>query len=344
MSVPAVMAVSARRVGLGVIGLAALAGLAGLLAAGCREAVVQRLGIDTASPVSVAFVVHGAEGDPFWAEVRQGAEDAARAFAVDVSWRSDVAGEARQQLIEEAVRQGFDTLVITLSDPDAVSDVARAAVVAGRTLYVINAGSSAALELGADSYFGQVETVAGLAAGDRLSAAGAGKLLCVVHEQGNLALATRCERSGFRVGAVEVLPVELDASAAELEAVIGAALDGDAAIDAVLTMNALLLEPALAAVERRRSAEREIVYAVFEIDDATLDAIEVGRVLFAVDQQAYLQGYLPVAYARLTQYSERTQGDELADALLQWIAGGGVFLGPGFVDATNVQRVREARR
>ena len=51
---------------------------------------------------------------------------------------------------------------------------------------------------------------------------------------------------------------------------------------------------------------------------------------------------MPVAYSRLTEYSHRTQGDELADALLQWIAGRGVLLGPGFVDEGNVERVRSA--
>lgn len=315
---------------------------AALLVAGCREAARERLGLGLAPPMSVAFVVHGEPDDPFWTQVRAGATDAAAAFDVNLAWRASPDGTERKRLIDEAIQQGFNTIVVTLADPDAVSDVVEEAVLIGTTVYVINVGAERVQALGAASYFGQVETVAGLAVGDRLKAEGANKLLCVVHEQVNVALDTRCERAGFRVGAMTALQLAPDAADPAVQ--IEAALRSDPELNAVLSMSTLLYGPVLNAIEQVRSDERDILLAVFELDEAVLDGIERGQVLFAVDQQAYLQGYLPVAYSRLTQYAEVSQGDELADALLQWVAGGGVLLGPAFVDVENLQRVRESRR
>ena len=315
----------------------------GLAIAGCAEAARERLGLGLAPPMSVAMIVHGAEDDPFWADVRAGAEDAARTFDVNLFWRSTPDADERVRLINESVQQGFDVLVVTLSDPEAMSEVVRDAALIGVTVYVINVGADIGAALGADSYFGQVETVAGLAVGDRLVDAGATHLLCVQHEARNIALETRCNRAGSRLEELTTLSVEPGQGTIERQ--IEAALLDDDSIDAVLTMNTSVMNEAVTALDSVRVSQpggRTVIHAVFELNDEVLDAIEDGSVVFAVDQQPYLQGYLPVAYSRLVQYSELTQGDELADALLQWIAGRGVLLGPGFVDSHNVQRVRDA--
>ena len=315
--------------------------LGGFVVAGCAEAARERLGLGLAPPMSVAMIVHGAEGDPFWEDVRVGAEDAARAFDVNLFWRSTPDSDERVRLISESVQQGFDVLVVTLSDPEALSEVVQEATVIGTTVYVINVGADIGAQLGADSYFGQVETVAGLAVGDRLAEAGATHLLCVKHEAQNVALDTRCQRSGSRVSQLTTLTVDPNGAVREQ---VEESLLADESIDAVLTMNTSVMASAARAIEEVRvsGTGRTVIHAVFELNDEVLSAIEDGSVEFAVDQQPYLQGYLPVAYSRLVQYSELSQGDELADALLQWIAGRGVLLGPGFIDSRNVQWVRDA--
>ena len=321
---------------------------AGLWSAGCAEAARERLGLGLAPPISVAMIVHGAEDDPFWDEVRQGAQDAARAFDVNLLWRSTPDSEERVRLVNEITQQGFDFLVVTLSDPEAMSQAVSDALVVGVTVYVVNVGFDAGAELGADSYFGQIETVAGLAVGDRLLDRGASHLLCVQHERQNLALTTRCQRAGSRVGRVTNLFI--DPSSDPVVDRIASVLRNDDSIDALLTMNTSVMTAAslaISAAGEQGATGRTIIHAVFELSDEVLDAIEDGRIAFAVDQQPYLQGYLPVAYSRLVQYAEVSlqyeQGDELADAMLQWIAGSGVLLGPGFVDINNVQAVRDAR-
>ena len=319
--------------------------LSALWAVGCAEAARERLQLGLAPPISVAVIVHGAEGDPFWRDVQDGAADAARAFDVNLFWRSTPNADERVRLINEAIQQGFDVLVVSLSDPDALSKVVADAALIGLSVYVINVGSELVTELGATSYFGQVETVAGLAVGDRLLDQGASHLLCVRHERRNVALATRCERAGSRLERVTTLAI--DPADPRVTEIIEAALIADQSIDAVLTMTTSVMTATTEGIAQARAqspSDRTIVHAVFEISAEVLTAIEEGRVAFAVDQQPYLQGYLPVAYARLEQYAQVSQryeqGDELADAMLQWIAGSGILLGPGFVDSANVHLVR----
>ncbi len=69
--------------------------------------------------------------------------------------------------------------------------------------------------------------------------------------------------------------------------------------------------------------------ATFDLAPEVLQAIVDGDMLFAIDQQQYLQGYLPIVF--LTLYNEY-------GGLLP--GGGGVVLtGPGFVTADNAAAV-----
>jgi simple sugar transport system substrate-binding protein len=61
-----------------------------------------------------------------------------------------------------------------------------------------------------------------------------------------------------------------------------------------------------------------------------LKDIEAGNVLFAVDQQQYLQGYLPIVFLKLFRQNANTIG-----------GGQPVLTGPGFVEKSNVSTVQK---
>lgn len=315
---------------------------AAVLCAGCAEAVFERLGLAGVQPLTIAFVVHGSDNDPLWQEVRAGAEDAAQAFDTSVFWQASPDTSERVRMVEEALSQGFDVLVITLSDHLGMERIVREAIIEGAIVYVINAGVQYATAFGAHAFFGMLEMVAGLAAGERLAEAGITRLLCVIHGPTNEALETRCEQAEFRIGEMVRLEVEPGRDA-EIEAQITQLLRDDPAIDGVLTHDgAVIAAPAAAVLARFAEEGREITHAAFGVDEQVLEEIEAGRILFAVDQQPWLQGYLPVAYAQVKRYSARSRGDAVASVLLQWAEGGGILLGPGFVDRRNVDQVRES--
>jgi simple sugar transport system substrate-binding protein len=279
--------------------------------------------------LSIAVITHG-EGDTFWAVAKAGAEKAGEDMGVEVKYSESQNDPQRQaQLIDAAVTEKVDGIATSAPNPDAIRDSLQKAVDAGIPVITLNSGQADSAELGAITHVGQDETVAGEAAGKRLAeGGGGGKLLCVVHEQGNIGLEQRCEgaREGFG-GEVENLQVKGVADVNTTLTEIQSKLESDDAVSAVLTLNPDIAMAARDAVEGSGS---EAALATFDLSGDVVQAIKDGEIEFAVDQQQYLQGYLPVVF--LTLYNENAN-----------TVGGGlpVLTGPGFVEEGNADTVEQ---
>jgi simple sugar transport system substrate-binding protein len=239
----------------------------------------------------IVMITHGQAADPYWNIVKNGAEEAARQLGVTVDYRAPETFDMIRmgELITSAANQRPAGIIVSIPDSSALRDPIRNAVRTGIPIVSINSGSDVSADLGALIHVGQDEYETGKRVGERLRAEGARKVMCVNQEVGNTALDARCKgvldgsgASGF------VLPTSIDPQ--EVKSKISAALAGDPSIDAVVALSAPQVgEPA---VEAARTAERPIKVASFDMSPAFLQAIDRGDALFAVDQQAYLQGYL----------------------------------------------------
>jgi len=278
-------------------------------------------------------VTHGQATDPFWSVVQNGVTQAGEDMRVNVEYQAPDTFDMVQmaQLIDAAVATEPDGLVVSIPDPDALGDSIAAAVDAGIPVVSINSGSDIAEELGVLTHVGQTEYEAGVGAGQRMGEAGVTTAVCVNQEVGNVALDERCR--GFTDGlsesggTVEVLEVDLN-NPSESQSRIEAALSGNAEIDGILTLGPTGALPALEAVRAADAAER-VQLATFDLSPEVLEAIRDGEMLFAIDQQQYLQGYLPIVL--LTLYAENL--NTIANPVLQ--------TGPGFVTQENAERVIE---
>lgn len=276
--------------------------------------------------MKVALITHGAESDIFWERVRKGAEAAAAKDDVDLTYVSDPDPAGQAELMRNAVRDKVDGIAVTLAKPGAMTGAVGQAKKAGIPVVGLNSGIDAWQSVGLLEYFGQDESVAGRAVGDKLDELKAKHALCVIHERGNVALEARC--AGVKKtfgGATQNLYVEgTDMTATS--AAITAALRQDRSIDEVVTNGARF---ALAAVGSVKEAGRDAKVATFDLDNDLVKAVENGSVQFAVDQQPYLQGYLAVD----SLWLYRTNGN---------ISGGGVapvLTGPAIVSRANVGAV-----
>jgi simple sugar transport system substrate-binding protein len=224
----------------------------------------------------IAMVTHGQASDPFWAIVHRGADDAARETGVAVSYRAPDTYDVRRmaRLIDEAVTDRPDGLVVSLPDAPALGPAIRRAERAGIPVVSINSGSNVFRSLGILAHVGQPEWRAGLAGGERMAAAGVRHALCVDQEVGNAGLDLRCR-----------------AFAAGLRRAAQAIASGR--VDGIMTLGPAGAGPALAALRAGRLRNR-IRLATFDLSPEVLTAVRDGRMLFAIDQQPYLQGYLPV--------------------------------------------------
>jgi simple sugar transport system substrate-binding protein len=280
------------------------------------------------SGVKVAVVSHGAAGDKFWDVVKGGAEQAGRDIGADVTYQGSGDPNQQSQLIDTAVSQKVDGLVVSMANPDALKEAIGKAVSAGIPVITINSGVDKSKEFGAITHIGQTETIAGAAAGERMKAEGATKLICVIHEAGNVGLEDRCAGAAKTFGGqVENLQVNVsDLSATG--STIAAKLQSDSSANGVLTLNSGV---ALAAAQAMQTAGRtNVKLATFDLDAQTIEAIKSGTITFAVDQQPYLQGYLPVVFLSLYKSNANTVG-----------GGQPVLTGPSFVDESNADEVAE---
>lgn len=253
------------------------------------------LSASAASAQNIVVVSHGQANDPFWSVVKNGVEQAAQDTGATVEYRAPETFDmvAMSQLIDAAVNQQPDGIVVSIPDADALGESIRRAVEAGIPVISINSGSDVSKDLGALLHVGQSEQDAGRTAGEQLAAMGGTKAICVNQEVGNVALDLRCQgfTEGFG-GEVSVLPTSNDP--ADVEARVRAAIDADPAVDTILALGASTAgEPTLAAVG---ASGRDMNVATFDLSAGFLEAVAAGDAAFAIDQQQFLQGYLPVVF------------------------------------------------
>jgi simple sugar transport system substrate-binding protein len=314
--------------------LLGLAAAGALLLAGCSGPSADnqsQQGDGSAQPapsgeLRVAVITHGGPADDFWSVVKNGAEAAGRDLGVSVTYSSDGDAPAQARLIDNAVAQQVGGLVVSMSNPDALQTAIQNAVRAGIPVITINSGSSRSKAFGAIAHVGQEEGIAGEQAGARLKEAGKRSLLCVIHEAANVGLNERCDGARRGFGQVQNLQVDIN-EPTDVESRIRGALQADSSIDAVLALNP---QVGVLASGAAKATGGKAVVATFDLNADVAAAIKSGDVQFAVDQQQYEQGYLPVVMLKLYVDNANTVG-----------GGSPVLTGPGFVDKSNVDKVAE---
>ena len=284
--------------------------------------------------IKIEYVTHGQAQDGFWGVVRNGVKAGAADMGVTATYNapsaeSDMPGMV--SLIDAAIAKKPTGLVVSIPNPDALGPAIKKAVDAGIPVVSMNSGSDVFKELGVLAHVGQTEYEAGLGAGARFKAAGVKNAVCFNQEVGNQALTLRC--NGFFTGlgladpnSGEVLTGQISDPAA-MQATIEAALKADATIDGVLTLGPSVAKPALDAVA---ASGKTIHLATFDLSADVLTAIKDGKMDFAIDQQQFLQGYLPIVI--LTNYAETKN-------LPTGNGEGLIMTGPGFVTQADAEAV-----
>ncbi|MDI9894545.1 substrate-binding domain-containing protein [Rhodococcus sp. IEGM 1381] len=277
---------------------------------------------------TIAMITHEVPGDTFWDLIRKGAEAAAAKDNIELRYSSDPEAPNQANLIQTAIDSKVDGIAVTLAKPDAMGPAVDAATAAGIPVTAFNSGFDSWKDMGVQQYFGQDETIAGQAAGARLTADGAKKTLCIIQEQGQVALESRCAgvKQGFTGGGTEILNVN-SKDMPSVEATITAKLQQDPTIDHIVALGAPI---ALTAVQSKANAGSNATVVTFDTNAALVDAIKSGDVAWAIDQQPYLQGYLAVDALWLYINNGNTIG-----------GGTPVLTGPAFIDETNIDAIAE---
>jgi simple sugar transport system substrate-binding protein len=278
----------------------------------------------SAFAVDIIVVSHGQANDPFWSVAKNGVDKACKDMKISCSYTAPATFDMVEmaKMINNAVSQKPKGIVITLPDAAALGKSVKNAIAAGIPVISMNSGSDDYMKLGISAHVGQTEFEAGVGGGQKMKAAGGKKALCVNHEVGNVALDRRC--AGFKKGfggSVEILGTSNDPT--EIQKAVSAKLSG---VDTILTLGAGLSgEAALKALEAAGKVGK-VKLGTFDMSPGMLKAAAAGKVEFLIDQQQYLQGYLPIAiFAQYMRYGT--------------MPAGVVMTGPGFVTPKNANSV-----
>ena len=248
--------------------------------------------------ITIKMVTHGQATDPFWSVVSNGAKDAAEDLGIAFHYQSPQSFDmvTMSQMIDAVVATEPDGLILSVPDIPALRKSIASASKKNIPIIVINSGSHIMEEIDILTYVGQSEYEAGIKAGKEMLKTGVNDVLCINHEIGNISLDQR--EQGFRKVLIEnnvdVKTVPIDASdPSETREIVRAFLSSNKGVDGILALGPLGAIP-IVSLLKDIDPQKKINMATFDFTPEIIDGIMDGHIVFALDQQQYLQGYLPI--------------------------------------------------
>src|SRR5882724_6380620 len=278
--------------------------------------------------IKVAVVTHGDTGQ-FWSVFKRGVDQAKsdlKGRGVNVTQvyaNNDVAKQVAG--INAAIAARAKVIATSVPDASALKDPLRKAAAKGIEIITVNSGLGAFDSLSTyEVHVGQTEDVAGQGAGKQFKKAGAKKVLVVIHEASNSGLTQRAAgvkkiMGGSGVSVLTIPNAKSDIPGTKTK--VQAAFKADKSLDGFLGLDPDVTIPCPHVIPSGTKA------GTFDVG-GSIKEIQAGRMLFAIDQQQYLQGYLPIVFAVLFVTNLNTVGN-----------GQPVLTGPGIINKANAAKV-----
>jgi simple sugar transport system substrate-binding protein len=311
--------------------LAAGTAALGAVPTGVRQLLSHGGGFPQSHPRWRFVFVNHALTNPFFVPAMNGSRDAASLLGVDVKWAGSTSSNVGQMVkaMQRAIAENADGIAVSLVDPTAFNGATRLALRHGIPVLSYNAdGGKQNRRL---AYIGQDNYQSGLELGARvvqLCSKGDVYLFIATPGQGNIqpridgALdAIRDSGKGIRPHVV-ASGVDVGHERKKIEATYLAnrSLTGLFAVDAGSTAGVAEV------MGKYRLHKRGVRAGGYDLLPVTLRAIHDRNLDFTIDQQPYLQGFLPVLQMFLYRYSGHL------------VAPADTNTGLNFVTRTNVAR------
>jgi simple sugar transport system substrate-binding protein len=278
--------------------------------------------------IKIAVVTHGDTGQ-FWSVFKKGVDQAAKDLksrgvsVTQVYANNNVPKQVNG--INAAISAGAKVIATSVPDASALRDPLRKASSKGIEIITVNSGLGAFDSLPTYMvHIGQTEELAGEGAGKQFKKAGIKKLLLVIHEASNSGLQQRATGVKKILGGSKVKVITIPNAKADIpgtKAKVKAAFNADKSLNAFLGLDPDVTIPCIS------SCPKGTKIGTFDVG-GSIKQIQQGKMLFAIDQQQYLQGYLPVVFGMLYVTNLNTVGN-----------GSPVLTGPGIINKANASKV-----
>ena len=295
------------------------------VAIGAIAAMTTLAGAAHAEGEQFVWISHGPDSDSWFNVIKNAITVTSDELGVSTEYRNPPTGDLADmaRIVQQASAAGVDGIIVTIADYNVLSGPITDAIAKGIPVVTVNSGTvEESQQLGALLHVGQPEYEAGLGAGQRAKEEGIETFLCVNHYITNPQSVERCR--GFADGlGVELGNQMIDSGIDPSEVLnkVKAYLTSNPDTGAILTLGPNSAEPSIRAVTDL-GLDGEIYFGTFDLSPAISQGIKDGTVDFAIDQQPFLQGSIPIQV--LTAYVRYGVAPSNS-----------IFPGPGFVTAEN---------
>lgn len=277
------------------------------------------------------LISHAPDSDSWWNTIKNAIKEASEHSNVTTEYRNPTTGDLADmaRIVEQTVASNPDGIIVTIADYDVLKKPLAKATQKGIPIITINSGTHEQSEkIGALFHVGQPEYDAGHGAGKKAKANGAKSFLCVNHYITNPASVERCKGFADAIGAdLNKSMIDAGTDPNGVQNKVEAFLRKNPNTDAVLALGPTSAHPTIRALKKTKKAGN-MYFATFDLSDEIAAAIKGGSINFAIDQQPYLQGYIPVTVLALYSRYGITPSNHINS-------------GPGFVTKDNISLVEK---
>jgi simple sugar transport system substrate-binding protein len=261
--------------------------------------------------------------NPFFTPTQYGAADACKLLGCSYQWTGSENSNVSQMVdaVNTAVTGGADGIAVALIDLHAFNEPVEAAIKAGIPVVAYNADAAGNARL---SYIGQDLFAAGEKMGERIvSAVGSGDVALFIATPGSANLAPRIEGAEKAIKdsgkSITAHAVATGAAVAEEEPKIEAYYQGHSSTKGMYAVDGGSTESLAKVMQKLGLASKGVKAGGFDLTEQTQKLLQEGNIEFTIDQQPYLQGFLPILQLYMYQVSGTLTGLAETDTGLKFL-------------------------
>ncbi|HWX97929.1 MAG TPA: sugar ABC transporter substrate-binding protein [Solirubrobacteraceae bacterium] len=261
--------------------------------------------------------------NPFFTPTQYGAADACKLYGCSYQWTGSESSNVNQMVnaLNSAVTSGADGIAVALIDLHAFNAPVEAAIKAGIPVVAYNADAPGNARL---VYIGQDLKKAGEEMGKRIVAAvPSGDVALFIATPGSANLQPRIEGAEKAIKAsgkpITIHTVATGAAVPAEESTINAYWLGHTNTKGMYAVDGGSTESLAKVMQKNGLAAKGVKAGGFDLTEATQKLLSEGNIEFTIDQQPYLQGFLPVQQLFLYKVSGTLTGLAETDTGLKFL-------------------------
>jgi simple sugar transport system substrate-binding protein len=260
--------------------------------------------------------------NPFFTPTQYGAADACKLLGCSFQWTGSESSNVNQMVnaVNTAVTSGADGIAVALIDLHAFNAPIEAAIKAGIPVVSYNADAPGNARL---AYIGQDLKLAGEKMGERIVAdVGSGEVALFIATPGSANLQPRIEGAERAIKnsgkAITIHTVATGAAVQGEQSTIEAFYQSHKGVKGMYAVDGGSTE-SLAKVMQKLGLKGKVHAGGFDLTEQTIKLLKEGFLDFTIDQQPYLQGFVPTFQLFFYKVSNTQTGPFEANTGLKFV-------------------------